>query len=452
MCSSDPRFLLHIHVLPFQELSAMPQWLGLLGVLVLRAECLDTVASVAISSHGEVSLVQRHVALSQKQPEVVVYYINTDAEVERRSHMEQQGRAANMPLHRFQAVDRARINAGEFDEKYVKKQHLASELLDAQRQQDHVPNATIACYVSHSELLEMLHRQLQQGQIAIVLEDDVEIPRNWQALIQKTLDCAPSDWSLLKVSGWGYNRASDLQLKPGDRGNIMNSSSFGLMSWLQSQGGWMSRILYGAPTRKGARQNATASHHLLQTAAKVFAKSHAPESGLVDQLEAAFQHEFGHKEDDSGCPDAYLMRKPFKETFWWHFWGPAYHYAGTGAYMVKADSIPAILAHLQGQPIDDIDGMLLSQGDLRAYELWPHVFPLTGDHMKSTMLDDSKTARQSSASLVSRLSEYLPPVEEGDGYENLSKGDPIMRTAVGPDTMRKRTGKAPNTLAADTHQ
>ena len=32
---------------------AMPQWLGLLGVLVLRAECLDTVASVAISSHGE---------------------------------------------------------------------------------------------------------------------------------------------------------------------------------------------------------------------------------------------------------------------------------------------------------------------------------------------------------------------------------------------------------------
>ena len=92
-------------------------------------------------------------------------------------------------------------------------------------------------------------------------------------------------------------------------------------------------------TACGAPRNATASHHLLQTAAKastfeiiasevpsnsvfcfinsgrsakVFAKSHAPESGLVDQLEAAFQHEFGHKEDDSGCPDAYLMRKPFK--------------------------------------------------------------------------------------------------------------------------------------------
>lgn len=25
-----------------------------------------------------------------------------------------------------------------------------------------------------------------------------------------------------------------------------------------------------------------------------------------------------------------------QETFWWHFWGPAFHYAGTGAYLVKA--------------------------------------------------------------------------------------------------------------------
>ena len=90
----------------------------------------------------------------------------------------------------------------------------------------------------------------------------------------------------------------------------------------------------------------------------------------------------------------------------------------------QAGSIPQILEHLQKQPISDIDGMLLSQaglsdlprqpehevdidigqswavlrspktsgwqGDLRAYELWPHIFPLTGDHMKSTMLDASK--------------------------------------------------------------
>lgn len=30
------------------------------------------------------------------------------------------------------------------------------------------------------------------------------------------------------------------------------------------------------------------------------------------------------------------------------------------------------------------------QGDLRAYELWPHIFPLDGDHMKSTMLEEPR--------------------------------------------------------------
>mmetsp|Transcript_666 Transcript_666/g.1777 ORF Transcript_666/g.1777 Transcript_666/m.1777 type:complete len:435 (-) Transcript_666:87-1391(-) len=406
--------------------------------------------AVVVSPHGEVSLVQRHISVSQHNvPDIVAYYINTDAEEKRRLHMERQGRAATLPLNRFKAVDRARVGSGEFDAKYVRKQNLSAELLDIKRQQDHVPNATVACYVSHSELLEMLYRQLRPEQIAVVLEDDVEIPHNWQALIQKTLECAPSDWALLKVSGWGYNRVSDLQLKPGDHADITNSSSFGLMSWLQSQGGWMSRILYGAPTRKGTRWNVTHSHHLLQTAAKVYAGSPDPKSGLVDQLEEALQQEFGDSSqpDDEGCPDAYLMRRPFKETFWWHFWGPAYHYAGTGAYLVKANSIPAILSHLQKQPIGDIDGMLLSQGDLRAYELWPHIFPLTGDHMKSTMLDASGTPR--AAGLLDRLSDYLPDTEGEDPTGHNFSTMPIMRSHTIAQRPRMRdTGGVSGKLSA----
>ena len=81
-------------------------------------------------------------------------------------------------------------------------------------------------------------------------------------------------------------------------------------------------------------RNVTRSHHLLQTAAQarlheatqkcslfyigqVLQRSDVPESGLVDQLEEAFEQEFGHDSltetpDDSSCPDAYLMRRPFK--------------------------------------------------------------------------------------------------------------------------------------------
>ena len=82
-------------------------------------------------------------------------------------------------------------------------------------------------------------------------------------------------------------------------------------------------------------RNATSNHRLLQTAAKaasrfedsgldvipwqVLAKSHpeSSQSSLLGQLEKAFQQEFGHDShgetpDDRSCPDAYLMRTPFK--------------------------------------------------------------------------------------------------------------------------------------------
>ena len=146
-----------------------------------------------------------------------------------------------------------------------------------------------------------------------------------------------------------------------------------------------------------------------------------------------------------------------------HFWKPPYDVFGSTPWSFEASSIPSVLSHLRSQPINDIDGMLLSkvgltsaenawdygtpqenlkkfgkhkkrasfflqkndnvfecqsslevdegvqllpglppdfgpqkissqrcQGDLRAYELWPHIFPLDGDHMKSTMLEEPR--------------------------------------------------------------
>ena len=67
----------------------------------------------------------------------------------------------------------------------MKKQNLSKELLAPERQKDHLPNATVAtemnfwfqkkesterkaCYVSHSELLEKLHRELAPHQVGLV--------------------------------------------------------------------------------------------------------------------------------------------------------------------------------------------------------------------------------------------------------------------------------------------
>lgn len=230
---------------------------------------------------GEISLLQRHMATSSIRPtQLLAYYINVDTEVERRKHMEAQARAAGLPLLRFEAISQERIKSGKFDQKYVLKQKLSSELLNPAHG-DHLVNATVACYVSHNELLEELQRVLQPNQIGLVLEDDVEIPHNWAELIDNTLSCAPSDWCLLKVSGWGYSRPADLQEKHETGGIVMNQTSMALLSWLQSQGGWMSRILYGAPAKSGSiRKNITQRTALLQVAAQAFAGRRT----LVDQL------------------------------------------------------------------------------------------------------------------------------------------------------------------------
>eukprot|EP00931_Biecheleriopsis_adriatica_P004872 TRINITY_DN106471_c0_g1_i1.p1 TRINITY_DN106471_c0_g1~~TRINITY_DN106471_c0_g1_i1.p1 ORF type:complete len:456 (-),score=82.30 TRINITY_DN106471_c0_g1_i1:30-1397(-) len=303
------------------------------------------------------------------KPTVVAYYINMRNEVKRRVHMQEQAEASRMPLKRFEAVERDRIGSGEFDSKYVLRQGLADELKDKSRLQDHVPNATVACYVSHSELLESLQRQLHEDQVALVLEDDVQIPPDWHQRIEKTLACAPADWALLKVSGWGYTRVADLQERPPQLNE--NSTGLGVMAWLESKGGWMSRLLFGAPEAELPTRNSsdTAATQMFVT-----------DKSQANSAEA----------DGANCPDAFLMRAPFKESPWWHFWGPAFHYAGTGAYLVKASGIPRVLAHLRSQPINDIDGMLLSSGNLRAFEMWPHIFPLTMDHMRSTMLAESR--------------------------------------------------------------
>jgi len=396
--------------------------------------------------------------LQELKKNLLVYYINTDQEEERRENMETQASKARMPLRRFKAVDRHRISMGEFDNRFVLRQGLARELLAPEREKDHVRNATVACYVSHAQLLEELQRILGPSQVAVVLEDDVEIPHNWLKLVKKTLDCAPEDWSLLKVSGWGYNRNSDRwKPMPGDappssknaalaalsahaktlsnltsdqkadanssipplqRGESVDSA-LNFMGWLQSHGGWMSRILYGEAEPKPRR----------------LMRNYHPDGTSVMQQSSKASDEAGDDQDEEelSCPDTYLMRQPFKEQFWWHFWGPAFHYAGTGAYIVKASSISRILQHLQSQPIDDIDGMLLSKGELRAYELWPHIFPLNTDHMRSTLLS-TETKEEDipeepaerpgrDNTMLSGLSSWLPSWDSSDSGENLSSSE-----------------------------
>lgn len=51
-----------------------------------------------------------------------------------------------------------------------------------------------------------------------------------------------------------------------------------------------------------------------------------------------------------------------QETFWWHFWGPAFHYAGTGAYLVKVHWRCLGFGGSKGYPYIPL------KGELRSYK------------------------------------------------------------------------------------
>jgi GR25 family glycosyltransferase involved in LPS biosynthesis len=61
-------------------------------------------------------------------------------------------------------------------------------------------------------------------------------------------------------------------------------------------------------------------------------------------------------------------------------WSVYPYYGGSAAYVVRNSTISTVLQHLRSKPITDYDAMLLSNGSLNAFEIFPHVFSLRPEH------------------------------------------------------------------------
>mmetsp|Transcript_11474 Transcript_11474/g.24276 ORF Transcript_11474/g.24276 Transcript_11474/m.24276 type:complete len:253 (-) Transcript_11474:26-784(-) len=214
-------------------------------------------------------------------------------------------------------------------------------------------NGTVACFVSHASLMEQIARNYSGDRVALILEDDVLLPTDLLRRVRHVLECAPPDWSLLKVSSWGAMRQSNF-VRP--LRTLWQSLSFQLR-------------------------------------------------GVLTMLD--FQ---GHVTLDQYCPDLYQMREPFTEdpppvrSMIQSY--PDYYYAGTGAYLLQVSKIPGILQHLQSQPIPDVDHMMLleeadssSPGGLAQcsycpYQIWPYIIQLGWRHWISSVLPPSQVNRR----------------------------------------------------------
>mmetsp|Transcript_53691 Transcript_53691/g.125152 ORF Transcript_53691/g.125152 Transcript_53691/m.125152 type:complete len:355 (+) Transcript_53691:53-1117(+) len=273
------------------------------------------------------------------QKPLLMYFINTDASTSRRAHMEEQSKQLKLPFTRFRAVDTVDIALGSFPE-YV-SQGLDPSLQD--NDPDRFVNATIACYVSHIHLMEQLAANYTSDRVALIFEDDILMPADLLLRVRHVLECAPPDWSLLKLSSWGATRASNFIRPVRTPWQTFRFQLHGIISMLDFEG----RVAL-----------------------------------------------------DKQCPDVYQMRRPFKEA------PPAlrsmiqsypdFYYAGTGAYLVQVSKIPLILKHLRSLKISDVDHMmLLPEHSEEActycpYQIWPFVVQLGWRHWISSVLPPAR--------------------------------------------------------------
>jgi FkbM family methyltransferase len=277
-------------------------------------------AAVALSSGAHVPNITRDLK--------VVFYVNLDRQPSRREHMESELREAGLSARRWSAISRERVEAGEFDEDFVKRQGVDPVLYDRRRHTEEEANGTIGCFLSHTLALLEASKELAPDDLLLMLEDDLRIPVDWRMRMQAALDQAPKDWQLLKVAGWGNSRRADLASKP----------------------------------RSG-----------FEEFARFFRSALQPWTQQAPQM------------------DFYRLRGPFREesTWTWLTGAHNFYYAGTGGYLVRGSAIETVLRHLRSQPIDDLDAMYLSK-DLPFYEAWPHVFDLNLDAFNGVGLHGSK--------------------------------------------------------------
>jgi len=70
---------------------------------------------------------------------------------------------------------------------------------------------TVACYLSHLELVtSLLRHRSSQSEPVMIMEDDFEFPEGWDVHFASAWRHLPEDWEIFKPCYWGGSRESDL--------------------------------------------------------------------------------------------------------------------------------------------------------------------------------------------------------------------------------------------------
>jgi glycosyl transferase family 25 len=124
--------------------------------------------------------------------ETPVVIINLDRSTHRRSQIEAQLTALDVPFHRLAATDGHALGESERNRHY-------NDALNRRCYHKPLVAGEIGCYISHLRAWQWL---LDSGfERAVILEDDVVLGENFQAALD-LLPCLPQPWDIVKLGSW----------------------------------------------------------------------------------------------------------------------------------------------------------------------------------------------------------------------------------------------------------
>ena len=116
-------------------------------------------------------------------------FINLDRDTQRRAHMERECAKAGLVATRFSAA-----NGAQLSDELKPFFPLAND-----RERSFLTPGETGCYASHLAICQ----QIVSGALAapvLVLEDDVELPANFAALLQKVIAELPARWDIVRLT------------------------------------------------------------------------------------------------------------------------------------------------------------------------------------------------------------------------------------------------------------
>eukprot|EP00746_Dinoflagellata_sp_MGD_P157367 gnl/MRDRNA2_/MRDRNA2_86189_c0_seq1.p1 gnl/MRDRNA2_/MRDRNA2_86189_c0~~gnl/MRDRNA2_/MRDRNA2_86189_c0_seq1.p1 ORF type:complete len:439 (+),score=134.57 gnl/MRDRNA2_/MRDRNA2_86189_c0_seq1:80-1396(+) len=142
-----------------------------------------------------------------------VFYINMDKDADRKRDMELKLKAAGLDYERVSAVTTQEIA------KMPKEKDMPRELWQFSNQgnsdymkwfPEKARQVTQAIYLSQARTLKKISEQDNDSDdVYIIMEDDINLDKNWKETLIEKAKTLPKDWDVAKFVYWGIKRCED---------------------------------------------------------------------------------------------------------------------------------------------------------------------------------------------------------------------------------------------------